>query len=184
MNFKDSSFKSSIPGNTNSSNHNTNSSNAYTNNPNQNNHNIQKPHYNSTTNDGDCIFCKIINHQISVRSVFEDDYIIAILDINPANKGHVLVIPKKHYTVIPQIDNDIVKHIFVVCKKISKAVIGGLKADGTNIYTACGGSAGQTSQHALIHIIPRFKDDDLGNFSLKQTEISDKELESVREMLI
>ncbi len=130
-----------------------------------------------------CLFCQITRHKLPSMPVYEDEKVLAILDIRPANKGHILLVPKEHYTILPQIGKELLSHIFKITKKISQAIIYGLKADGTNIYVASGQVAGQSSEHALVHIIPRFKHDDLNTFALKQGDALETDLEKVRERL-
>lgn len=115
-----------------------------------------------------CIFCKIIKGEIPSRKVFEDDILIAILDINPAGKGHTIVMPKEHYPILPVIPPDIFKHTFKTTKYLMRAVREGMVATGTTVFIANGAVAGQQSPHFLFHIIPRDEGDGLTNFSLPE----------------
>ncbi len=108
-----------------------------------------------------CIFCKIIAGEIPSRKVYEDEHMIAILDINPAVKGHVLVIPKEHYPILPVIPFPIMQHIFKRTRDISKSVKEAMLSEGITIFIANGGVAGQRSPHFLFHIIPREHQDNL-----------------------
>jgi histidine triad (HIT) family protein len=121
-----------------------------------------------------CIFCQIISGKIPSKSIYQDEHCTAILDINPAVKGHVLLIPKEHYAIMPQVPDFIIEHLFVVAKKLSQALLRGLKSSGTNIFIANGQAAGQKSQHFMLHILPRKEGDQLLN--LDETLI-DKELQ-------
>ncbi|MBW3004147.1 HIT family protein [Candidatus Woesearchaeota archaeon] len=116
-----------------------------------------------------CIFCQIIGGKIPAKKVYEDDKVIAILDINPASKGHMLVMPKEHYAIMPVVPQDVLGHLFVVAKKLSNSALKALKATGTTVFIANGGVAGQRAQHFMIHIIPRFEAD--GLFKVKEREI-------------
>ncbi len=109
----------------------------------------------------DCIFCKIIKGEIPCSKVFENEKFFAFLDIGPVNKGHTLVIPKKHYKNLFDMPEDELKGYMEVIQKVSKAVIKGVDADGVNLNMNNESVAGQVVMHAHIHIIPRFKDDGL-----------------------
>lgn len=109
-----------------------------------------------------CIFCSIAEGKIQSKQIYSDPHVIAILDINPANPGHVLVIPKKHYSLMMQIPGDEIGHIFKVCKKLSQVLLHAVEADGTNIFVANGALAGQKAPHFMVHIIPRVENDNVG----------------------
>lgn len=108
-----------------------------------------------------CIFCKIINKEIPSNVVYEDHETIAILDITQATKGHTLVIPKKHYDNFNELPSDLLNKVMTTSQIISKRLIQSLKADGCNILTNINEAAGQSVFHTHIHIIPRYKKDDL-----------------------
>ena len=108
-----------------------------------------------------CVFCQISNGRIPAKKVYEDDTSIAVLDINPANLGHVLLLPKEHYAVLPQVPDDIIAHLFMTAKGLSEAVLKAFKVRGTNVFVANGVAAGQKAPHVLIHIIPRSLEDGL-----------------------
>jgi len=118
-----------------------------------------------------CIFCQIVEHKVSAMPVYEDEKVLAVLDINPANKGHVLLMPKDHHIIMQQLDDELLGHMFVVAKKISNAILKGLRASGTNIYVANGLSAGQQAQHFVVHIIPRFSSVDVSGLDLEKIEV-------------
>lgn len=102
-----------------------------------------------------CIFCKMVSGEIPTSKVYEDGDFLGILDINPAKKGHVLLMPKKHFQVMPQMPPDLVGKIGVVAKKVSNKLLRGLHAGGTTVMIANGFAAGQKAPHFLIHVIPR-----------------------------
>ena len=112
--------------------------------------------------DDQCVFCHIAAGKIPAKKVFEDDKVTAVLDINPATDGHVLVIPKAHIAVMPQMDDDLVAHVGMVAKQLSHALIRALKAEGTTVFVANGAAAGQRAPHFMLHLIPRKIDDDVG----------------------
>ena len=107
----------------------------------------------------DCIFCKIIAGQIPSTIVHSDENTFSFLDINPANKGHTLVLPRKHYGSLNQIPAQELGRIFETVQNISKAMEKGLGAEGYNILMNNHKVAGQMVDHAHIHIIPRFSGD-------------------------
>jgi histidine triad (HIT) family protein len=109
----------------------------------------------------DCIFCKIVKGQIPSSKVYEDDKTLAFLDIMPANKGHVLVIPKKHYETILDITNEDLINLTNTLKKVSEMVYKGLNSEGFNIINNNYKVSGQVVPHIHFHIIPRYSDDNL-----------------------
>ncbi|MFC1704745.1 HIT family protein, partial [Nanoarchaeota archaeon] len=127
-----------------------------------------------------CIFCQIIEGKIQAKKVYEDEKSIGVLDINPANPGHILLLPKEHYSVMPQIPEEEVIHLFMVAKFLSNAVLKALEATGTNIVVANGPAAGQRAQHFMIHVIPRKEGDGI-EFVLPQKKHSDSDLDKVAE---
>ncbi|MBD3313390.1 HIT domain-containing protein [Candidatus Woesearchaeota archaeon] len=130
-----------------------------------------------------CIFCHIIAGKVASRKVYEDDKAVGILDINPANPGHVVIIPKEHYAIMPQIPEDILAHLFMVTKGISQACLKAFKAQGTNIFVANGAVAGQRAQHFMIHIIPRKENDGITSFKLPEKQIDEQQIEEIRKIL-
>ena len=129
-----------------------------------------------------CIFCQIVEGKIKAKKIYEDDKCIAILDINPAAPGHVLLLPKEHYTVMPQLPEDELAHIFMAAKSLSNAILRSLDARGTNIVVANGPAAGQKAQHFMVHIIPRKENDDI-QLVLPQKKIDEKDLRDIKEKI-
>jgi len=127
-----------------------------------------------------CIFCHIISGKVASKKIYEDDKVLAILDINPANPGHILLLTKEHYQVMPQIPDDEISHIFMVAKAISHACLKALNAQGTNIFIANGALAGQKAPHFMLHIIPRMDVDGIKIFDLPEKDISDNISEQIR----
>ena len=124
-----------------------------------------------------CIFCQIIDGKIPSKKIFEDEKVIAVLDINPATAGHVLIMPKEHFSIMPQLNDEILKSIFSAAKKISNAMLKSMQAQGTTIFIANGLAAGQKAQHFMIHVIPRYKED--GFPEIPKNKTTDKELDEV-----
>jgi len=129
----------------------------------------------------DCIFCKIINGEIPCSKVYEDNEFLAFLDITPINKGHILVIPKKHFVNILDCEEDVLKKIGPILKKLSLAVKKGVNADGIVIGQNNGEYAGQVVMHLHFHIIPRFKEDGLKHWPKSNQEYSTKEMNKFAE---
>jgi histidine triad (HIT) family protein len=107
----------------------------------------------------DCIFCKIVKGEIPCAKVFEDDKVIAFLDISPANKGHALIVTKKHYETLLDVPDDILCDIMAKAKKLARAMSSALGNEGFNILMNNKKVAGQLVPHAHMHIIPRFEGD-------------------------
>lgn len=118
-----------------------------------------------------CPFCKIIKGEIPSKVVYDDDIIIAILDINPANKGHLLVMPKEHYPILPLIPQPTFEALAVKVKQLSKAVKEGMLVFGDTVFIANGAAAGQQSQHFMLHIIPREENDGLSVFEYEKITV-------------
>ena len=130
-----------------------------------------------------CIFCQIVAGKVQSRKVYEDDIALGILDINPANPGHTLLLTKEHYSIMPQIPADEVQHVFMVVKALSNAMLRGIDAQGTNIIVANGVAAGQRAQHFMVHIIPR-KENDNVEFVLPQKTMTEKEIDEIGDKLV
>lgn len=107
----------------------------------------------------DCIFCKIVKGEIPADKVYEDENILAFLDITPVNPGHVLLIPKEHYKNLYDLPDETLKQLAPIIKKLSVAVKKSVNADGINIHMNNDKPAGQLVPHAHFHIIPRFIND-------------------------
>lgn len=103
----------------------------------------------------ECIFCKIVNGEIPCYKVYEDDSFLAFLDIKPVNQGHTLVIPKKHYRWVWDVED--FSAYWEFARRVTKSLIEKLNAEKVNYVTL-----GEAIPHAHIHIVPRYKDDGLG----------------------
>ena len=130
-----------------------------------------------------CIFCHLISGKVASKKIYENDAVMAILDINPANPGHVLLLPKEHYAVMPQMPDSVIQKLAVAAKKISHAMLRAFKAEGTNIFLANGVAAGQKAQHSMMHLIPRKEGDGITAFSIPKKEADEKETESLKATL-
>lgn len=107
-----------------------------------------------------CIFCKIVQKDIPGKIIYEDDVCLAFLDLSQTTDGHTLVIPKKHYKNILEVNDETLTHLIVVTKKLANKIVKNLNANGVNILTNANEIAGQTVMHFHIHIIPRYNQDD------------------------
>ncbi|OIP65785.1 MAG: HIT family protein [Candidatus Yonathbacteria bacterium CG10_big_fil_rev_8_21_14_0_10_43_136] len=107
----------------------------------------------------DCLLCKIIAGEIPSTKVYEDDTVLAFLDIHPVNIGHTLVIPKVHHLNLYETPDKTLARMMTVVKKLSIAIKSALSADGINIEMNNDPIAGQIIFHTHLHIIPRFSGD-------------------------
>ena len=112
-------------------------------------------------NKDDCIFCKIANGEIPSATVYEDSICRVILDVNPANKGHALIIPKDHFDNIYSMDAETAAKIFTIATEVAKAQKAELNPDGLNILQNNGEAAGQTVFHFHMHLVPRYIKDNV-----------------------
>ena len=107
----------------------------------------------------DCVFCAIAAGEIPCFKVYEDDFALAYLDINPFAKGHTLVIPKAHAADITEIGEDALKELVVRVKRIAAHLKDALGCDGFHVLQNNGAAAGQTVRHIHFHIVPRWNGD-------------------------
>jgi len=107
----------------------------------------------------DCIFCKIVAGEIPAAKIYEDDRALAIMDIMPLNRGHLLVIPKDHYGNILEIDPDLYGYLCGVISKISKAVQAAMRPDGMTVLQLNGKASDQVVPHLHVHLVPRWTGD-------------------------
>ena len=112
-------------------------------------------------NKDDCIFCKIANGEIPSATVYEDSICRVILDVNPANKRHALIIPKEHFDNIYSMDAETAAKIFTIATEVAKAQKAELNPDGLNILQNNGEAAGQTVFHFHMHLVPRYIKDNV-----------------------
>ncbi|MCE5186672.1 MAG: HIT family protein [Planctomycetaceae bacterium] len=103
----------------------------------------------------ECIFCKIVSGQIPCTKVFENEHLLAFLDIHPAAQGHTLVVSKRHYDRIDRSDPQTLAEIAKALPKLTAAVQKAAGADGYNVLCNNGPAAGQAVEHLHFHIIPR-----------------------------
>lgn len=103
----------------------------------------------------DCLFCKIIKGEIPSYKIYEDDLVMAFLDVNPHANGHTLIIPKKHYDDYLQLENDLFIHVLDVAKVLHKKIETALKCDGITMLHNYGNA--QQIKHYHFHLIPTYE---------------------------
>jgi histidine triad (HIT) family protein len=113
------------------------------------------------TADADCLFCKIIAGEIPCFKLFENDDTLAFMDINPANEGHTLVIPKEHAPDVYTVSDAAIAATVATAKKIAAAVDKTLNPDGLNLLQCNGPAAAQSVFHFHMHVLPRREGDEL-----------------------
>jgi histidine triad (HIT) family protein len=126
-----------------------------------------------------CIFCQIIAGKVASKKVYEDDKVFAILDINPANPGHILLMPKEHYPLMPLMPPEVLGHMFMVAKALSGKMLTAISAEGSDIFVANGTAAGQRAQHFMLHIIPR-KPGDKIKLNITYNELKKKDVDDAK----
>lgn len=129
-----------------------------------------------------CVFCSISEGKIDSKKIYQDDNVMAILDINPANPGHILVFPRKHVQVSTELTENELAHVVKIANKAAAEVFKAVNAEGTNIFIANGHAAGQNAPHLLVHVIPRFSKDGL-ELGWKGKKVSEEALDELKKKL-
>jgi histidine triad (HIT) family protein len=111
--------------------------------------------------DPNCIFCKIVAGELPATVVVEDELTVAFMDINPATRGHTLVVPRRHARDLLSIDPDDLCATAVAAQRLAGRMSERLGAAGVNVLNSCGAAAWQTVFHFHLHVIPRYADDPL-----------------------
>jgi histidine triad (HIT) family protein len=111
--------------------------------------------------DPDCLFCRIASGELPSTRVDEDERTVAFMDINPATRGHVLVVPREHSADLTEIAQDDLAAVTAMAKRIALRQKERLGADGINLLNSCGKVAWQTVFHFHVHVIPRYATDPL-----------------------
>ena len=133
--------------------------------------------------DKDCLFCKIASGELPSATLYEDEDFRVILDLGPASKGHALILPKEHYRNLYDIDENLAAKAIVLAKKMVKKMTDVLGCDGYNIVQNNEEPAGQTVFHFHIHLIPRYKGDNVGlgwNMGKLTDEVRDEILDKMK----
>jgi len=111
--------------------------------------------------DPECLFCKIVTAEIPATIVAQDERTIAFMDINPATRGHALVIPRAHARDLHEIDAKDLEAVSAAAQRVAARAREKLGADGVNLVNSCGAAAWQTVFHFHMHVIPRYEGDPL-----------------------
>jgi histidine triad (HIT) family protein len=111
--------------------------------------------------DPDCIFCKILAGEIPATIVGEDERTVTFMDINPATRGHMLVIPRTHAADLLSVDAEDLRAVAIASQRQAVRAKELLRADGVNLVNSCGAVAWQTVFHFHVHVIPRYAEDPL-----------------------
>jgi histidine triad (HIT) family protein len=111
--------------------------------------------------DPDCVFCKIIAGEVPGQIVDEDERTVAFMDINPATRGHALVVPRRHIRDLLEIDQEDLGAAVVAAQRLARRMHERLDPDGVNVLNSCGAAAWQAVFHFHLHVIPRYRDDPL-----------------------
>ncbi|GAE35679.1 HIT family protein [Halalkalibacter akibai] len=106
--------------------------------------------------DPNCIFCKIVDGDIPASKIYEDEHVLAFLDISQVTKGHTLVIPKNHHKDLFELPEETIKNVYAVIPKLASAIKQTYEAEGLNLVNNNGELAGQTVFHYHVHLIPRY----------------------------
>jgi histidine triad (HIT) family protein len=109
----------------------------------------------------DCIFCKIVAGEMPAQIVDSDEHTVAFMDINPATRGHALVVPRSHVADLLEASDEDLERTAVAARRLAQRMEGALQPDGFNILNACRPAAWQTVFHFHLHVIPRYDDDPL-----------------------
>jgi len=135
-----------------------------------------------TNRDPDCIFCKIVAGELPSEKVYEDDRVLAFLDITPTTRGHTLVIPKHHYADLSSTPVHVLQDVVAVLPKVARAAVEATGADGFNVLQSNRPCAGQCVFHIHFHIVPRREGDGIG-LGFRQTEPAKDDLSKTAEAI-
>lgn len=130
-----------------------------------------------------CIFCKIAAGEIPSTTIYEDDDFRVILDIEPASKGHALILPKEHYANLYELDDELASKVLLVAKKVVTKMTDILGCEGYNIVQNNGEAAGQTVFHYHMHLIPRYQDDQV-KIGWKLGSLTDEDKEEIKRKMM
>ena len=111
--------------------------------------------------DDSCLFCKIVAGEVPATVVQEDERTVAFMDINPATRGHALVVPRAHARDLLEIGREDLDAVLAAAQRLAARAKEALGADGINLLNSCGEVAWQTVFHFHVHVIPRYRDDPL-----------------------
>ena len=109
----------------------------------------------------DCLFCGIVAGEVPGQIVDSDEHAVAFMDINPATRGHALVVPRRHSADLMEVSDEDLTHTMLAARRLARRIRETLEPDGFNILNSCGSAAWQTVFHFHVHVIPRYADDPL-----------------------
>ncbi|MBD3318758.1 HIT domain-containing protein [Candidatus Woesearchaeota archaeon] len=122
----------------------------------------------------ECAYCKAREGD----HLYEDELCFAKLVRRPATTGHIVLLPKEHFAIIEQVPDEVMHHLFVVANKLGAAAFDGLKAQGSNLLIQNGIAAGQTHNHVMLHLLPRFQQDGV-DFTWQPQQVEEAQLDAV-----
>ncbi len=130
----------------------------------------------------DCVFCGIVAGELPSYDLYEDDEVLAFLDVNPAAEGHALVIPKDHHERVTDLDAETTAAVFNAAREVAAAQEAALDPDGFNLFQTNGAAAGQEVFHAHVHVIPRNEGDEI-SFELPRGNLEEDRATEVVEAI-
>lgn len=134
--------------------------------------------------DENCIFCKIIAGEIPSRTIYEDDLFKVIMDVDPATKGHCLILPKNHYATLFELEEEETKALLPVAKKVALKLKNELGCEGLNLVQNNGEIANQTVPHFHLHLIPRYTGDgNEGKITWNHAGLTGEQLDEIFERI-
>ncbi len=129
-----------------------------------------------------CEICGYASGKSKAKKLYEDDEILAIFHPSPAAFGHAIVMPKEHYTILPQVPDPVIQKMFLISQQIAGIIFESVGAEGTNLMINEGVPAGQKHAHVMVHIIPRKQEDGL-SFEWQQKQIPEDSMNKIHELL-
>src|SRR5579864_4410181 len=111
---------------------------------------------------GDCVFCDIVRGEAPASITYQDDSVVAFMDVQPITHGHMLVVPRDHAVLMADLNDAVAMRAFRVARKLSSVVRATLGATGVNLFVADGETAFQDVPHFHVHVIPRYPNDGFG----------------------
>lgn len=110
--------------------------------------------------DTDCVFCRIVAGQSPVSAFYEDDVVLGLMTIGPVTTGHAMVIPKRHFAYLADMDEETGRHLWTVTHRAAEAIRhSGVRCEGVNLFLADGEAAFQEIFHVHMHVFPRYRGD-------------------------
>ncbi len=132
----------------------------------------------------ECVFCAMVAGNVPASVVYEDDRVMAFMDINPVNQGHVLVVPKAHMPLLTDMDEETGAHLFKIAMRLAQALRQlGIRCEGMNLFLADGEAAFQGVFHVHLHVLPRFQGDSFKIDADWSVQPSRRELDEVAALL-